>query len=139
MADRLKRPPGAGLFAGLLCSAALAGSPAALAQNAFADPTRPPPAVAAAAAESSDAGGPVLQSVLVPQKGKPIAVISGQSVRLGELYETYRLVELSEREAVLAGADGEVRLTLTPGVEKINVATRAADRKRGEREAGRKP
>ena len=68
-----------------------------------------------------DVSGPVLQSVLIPKKGRPVAVIGGQQVRLGENYGESRLVRLSEREAVLEGPSGTERLSLTPGLEKIAI------------------
>lgn len=112
MADRLNRVFGACLALGSLAVGA---------QTAISDPTRPPPAFSAPAPEGEAATGPVLQSVLLPKKGKPLAVIGGQQVRLGELYGDSRLIRLSEREAVLEGPDGIERLRLTPGVEKTSI------------------
>jgi MSHA biogenesis protein MshK len=63
----------------------------------------------------------VLQSVFLPRKGKPFAVIGGQTVKLGEMYGDSRLVKLSEREAVLDGPAGIESLLLTPGIEKTNI------------------
>ena len=90
------------------------------AQAVLADPTRPPGGVAGDtfAAETT---GPVLQSVLIPKKGKPVAVIGGQQIRLGEKYGESRLIRLSDREAALEGPAGIERLPLTPGIEKIVV------------------
>lgn len=90
-----------------------------------ADPTQPP----AGYAQDSDslaAGpvGPVLESVVIPKKGKPLAVISGRQVRIGELYGESRLIRVSEREAVLDGPAGIERLALTPGIQKINIVTK---------------
>ena len=100
------------------------------------DPTRPPAAWLGGSAEPV-AGAPVqngaprLQSVLIPQRGKPVAVISGQTVALGERFGEARLVRLSEREAVLEGADGVTRLMLTPDVQKqlVTPKSRAAQKK----------
>jgi len=115
MADRLKCALVA-LFA-LVALAALI--PVARAQ--IADPTRPPAGFLETASDAGAAAGPVLQSVLIPKKGKPLAVISGQQVGLGERYGESRLVKLSEREAVLDGPSGLERLQLTPDVEKTNI------------------
>ena len=94
-------------------------------QSQFSDPTRPP---AGFIQEGDSAGtvvtGPVLESVMIPKKGKPLAVISGQSVRLGEQYGESRLIRVNEREAVLEGPAGIERLALTPGIEKTNIVTR---------------
>ncbi len=93
----------------------------AMAQRVMADPTRPPGNVVMDSQAVVDVSGPVLQSVLIPKKGRPVAVIGGQQVRLGEKYGESRLVRLSEREAVLEGPSGTERLSLTPGVEKIAI------------------
>ena len=79
MADRLIRVLGA-------CLAF--GSSAVGAQTAIADPTRPPPGILAPAPEAGEASGPVLQSVLLPKKGRPLAVIAntvkGKGIRFME-------------------------------------------------------
>ena len=90
------------------------------AQAVLADPTRPPGGVAGDPFPAESIG-PVLQSVLIPKKGKPVAVIGGQQIRLGEKYGESRLIRLSDREAVLEGPAGIERLPLTPGIEKIVV------------------
>ena len=114
MADRLRHA-----LIALFALAALL--PAARAQAPMADPTRPPANVSAP--EAGELSGPVLQSVLIPKKGRPLAVIGGQQVRLGERYGELRLVKLTEREAVLEGPDGIERLRLTPGAEKTDISS----------------
>jgi len=100
-------------------------APAAHSQTA--DPTRPPAAwlnaggVTAPAADS--AAGFRLQSVLLPQGGRPVAVIGGKTVALGGSVGGATLIRLNEREAVLQGADGVTRLYLTPDVEKQMIVT----------------
>lgn len=98
----------------------LAGA-TAFAQADLADPTRPPAGLVAEATSSEAVTGPVLQSVLIPRKGRAMAVIGGQPVRLGEMYGESRLIKLTEREAVLEGPNGVERLMLTPGIEKTNI------------------
>jgi len=98
----------------------------ALAQSA--DPTRPPaawlaPVDDAVKAGSTTSGGLRLQSVLLPQGGKPVAVIGGKTVPLGSRVGDATLVRLNEREAVLQGADGVTHLYLTPDVEKQMIET----------------
>ena len=110
----------------LLLAVAAAALPAlpALAQPVLPDPTRPPAGLAQEGGQSDAAMlGPVLESVMIPGKGRPLAVISGRQVRLGEKYGDSRLVRLNEREAVLDGPSGVERLLLTPGIEKINSMT----------------
>ena len=117
MADRLMRA----LLVLFAFGALAAQLPVARAQAPLADPTRPPAGVLAP--DAAEVSGPVLQSVLIPKRGKPLAVIGGQQVRLGERYGDSRLVKLTEREAVLEGPDGIERLWLTPGVEKTAISS----------------
>ena len=113
MAHRLMRC--CGFLLGLL------GCVGAQAQAPLSDPTRPPASIFTGSPEVGGGGGPVLQSVFLPRKGKPFAVIGGQTVKLGEMYGDSRLVKLSEREAVLDGPAGIESLLLTPGIEKTNI------------------
>ena len=122
MADPLMR------VAALLCLLGVM-SPGARAQSTLADPTRPPPGFAAPAQDAAGTPGPVLQSVIMPGRGKPRAIIDGQQVRLGQRYGESRLVRLSEREAVLDGPDGVVHLMLTPEVEIKNIAAKSVAKK----------
>lgn len=101
-----------------------------------ADPTRPPEAWLESnrdpvAGRPVQATAPRLQSVLIPQHGKPVALISGEAVTLGEHFGGARLIHLSEREAVLEGSDGVTRLMLTPDVQKqlVTPKSRAAQKK----------
>lgn len=109
----------------LTVSVVMALAFSASAQSQISDPTRPP---AGFIQEGDSSGtvvtGPVLESVMIPKKGKPLAVISGQPVRLGEQYGESRLIRVNEREAVLEGPSGIERLALTPGIEKTNIVTR---------------
>ena len=66
--------------------------------------------------------GPSLESVMLPKHGRPLAVINGRQVRVGDEYEGSRLIRLTEREAVLSGPGGTERLFLTPGIRKEAVA-----------------
>lgn len=81
------------------------------------DPTRPPSVAGESRPAGQEAaGGPVLESVMIPARGKPVAVISGKTVVLGQKFGEDRLVRLTEREAVLRGKGGETRLALNPAV-----------------------
>lgn len=109
----------------LSCLAAALVAAPALAQSPLPDPTQPPSGYAQDGdASAAPVGGPVLESVMIPKKGKPLAVISGKQVRVGEFYGESRLVRVNEREAVLEGPAGIERLPLTPGIEKTNIITR---------------
>jgi len=104
-----------------LCSMLLAGLSIQLGSAfAAADPTRPPAAwlEQPGAVQAAEGGGLRLQSVLMPQRGKPVAIIGGKTVTVGGRVGDARLVSLTEREAVLQGPDGVTRLYLTPDVKK---------------------
>ena len=106
-----------------------------IAQSELADPTRPPTELLADEAAPGDGAGPVLQSVLILKKGRAVAVIGGEQVRLGEMYGDSRLIKLTEREAVLEGPSGVERLMLTPGIEKTNIVMRKAKKSSAPRRA----
>lgn len=101
---------------------ALGGS-GVFAQRPILDPMRPPAAYSSDPQDAEgDDRGPlpaVLQSVIVPSKGKPVAIIGGLQVRLGDKFGESRLVRLSEQGAVLVGPNGTEHLPLTPMVEKV--------------------
>ena len=110
----------------LLALILLVFAPLAVAQTA--DPTRPPanwvaPADGSETANDASAAGLRLQSVLMPQGGRPVAVIGGKTVALGGKVGGATLIRLNEREAVLQGADGTTRLYLTPDVQKQMIVT----------------
>lgn len=109
----------------LIVLALLAFADPAAAQTA--DPTRPPASWLApvddARPGSDSAVGMRLQSVLMRQGGRPVAVIGGKTVALGGRVGEATLVRLTEREAVLQGADGVTHLYLTPDVEKQMIET----------------
>ena len=106
-----------------------------IAQSELADPTRPPAELLTDEAVPGDGAGPVLQSVLIPKKGRAVAVIGGEQVRLGEMYGDSRLIKLTEREAVLEGPSGVERLMLTPGIEKTNIVMKKANKSSAPRRA----
>lgn len=87
------------------------------------DPTRPPallgPLPPAFGEEPANAPAPmpVLQSIILSPSRKA-AIISGQTVVLGEKFGEARLVELTESKAVLRTVDGLQVLKLFPDVDK---------------------
>ena len=125
MVDRLSASPSRrhGLCRALLLLVASLLPGVAAGQVPLADPTRPPAGIESGAVPAEVAGSQ-LQSVLIPKKGTPVAVIGGQTVPLGGRYGDSTLVRISEREAVLEGPGGVERLLLTPAAEKTNVVTR---------------
>jgi len=86
----------------------------------LADPTRPPiTAAEPAASGAADVAAPSgLQTVIVGRGRKPMAVINGIMVGLGDKIGEATLVRLSESEAVLVGPAGREVLQLLPGVAK---------------------
>lgn len=100
------------------CALVLGASSAAGAQPGLPDPTRPPlvarPAASISASESSV---PVLQSVLIARDRRS-AVISGETVTVGQRYGGARVVRITETEVVLKGNDGVTTLKLFPEVDK---------------------
>jgi MSHA biogenesis protein MshK len=113
MAQRLKA---------LMLPAALAlvAWPAAHAQPALSDPTRPPNVLAGAA---RDASQPVetpaqrLQSVLISPHRR-LAVIDGRTVPLGGKVDGATLVQIAETHVTLKRGDELKTLELYPGVER---------------------
>lgn len=112
-----------------LTLAALALSSTSCAAQALIDPTRPP----AALGPRLDAGGagdglPRLQSVLISprQGGRHVAVIDGETVRLGDSYKGARVARMTQTEVELVrGRERQVlRLESSPpaaaGVQQVN-------------------
>ena len=122
MADRLMISRCCYAALTLVLSVAMAGVQA---QTVMADPTAPPTGFVASSGDTMEGAGSLLTSIKVPKKGKPVAVIGGQEVKLGEPYGDSRLVKLTEREAVLEGPSGTEHLMLTPGIEKTNITKKS--------------
>jgi hypothetical protein len=102
---------------------------ACLAQTLHADPTRPPGEGVALGSGGSASVGPRLESVYLPKKGVPRALIDGQLVALGADVGGRRLVRVSETAVTLEGPEGQEKLYLTPDIE-IQGRTMKADKRR---------
>jgi MSHA biogenesis protein MshK len=78
--------------------------------QALQDPTRP--AAVLASADGDDAGvGPQLQSVLIARQpgGRHVAVIDGETVRLGETFKGARVARITPQEVELVrGRDRQI-------------------------------
>lgn len=83
------------------------------------DPTQPPMAMTPGGDIAvGEPVGPVLQSVLMAP-GRKIAVISGQSVHVGEKFGDATLIKVTDQEAVLRNGDGTMQtLKMHPAVAK---------------------
>jgi MSHA biogenesis protein MshK len=118
---------------GSVLLSALTLAPLAAGQN-MSDPTRPPASFGSGQEPGFQptASGPVLQSVLIAP-GRKVAIISGQTVSLGEKFGDARLIKITESEVTLSGSNGMQTLKLFPGVEIYEASNRKrpqADRRR---------
>ena len=107
-----------------LCLAlGLAASHAALAQ-ALQDPTRPPAALTAGQGASGEAAAaaargpqlPQLQSVLIARQpgGRHVAVIDGETLRLGDSFRGARVARIEQNEVELVRGRTRQVLKLNP-------------------------
>lgn len=107
------------LCAAIAVLAACASNPAQA--QALSDPTRPPASLArpASGATAAAVTGPVLQSVLIGRQagGRQVAVIDGETVRLGASFRGAVLVRMTETEVELRrGHERQVlKLFVVPG------------------------
>ncbi|TFW30978.1 hypothetical protein [Massilia horti] len=87
----------------VLAGVALLAVQLAAQAQALQDPTRPPANLAAYAGAQAVSSGPQLQSVLISREpgGRHIAVIDGETVRLGEQFQGARLVRVTQTEVEL--------------------------------------
>lgn len=94
----------------LLAGVVLAHVPASA--QGLVDPTRPPAGLGQADSQAAAGDGvPRLQSVLISPKagGRHVAVIDGETVRLGETFKGARVARMREGEVVLQrGAERQV-------------------------------
>jgi MSHA biogenesis protein MshK len=119
------------LTASTLAAFALAASIASQSAcaQALTDPTRPPAALGARVDAPGSAAGdglPRLQSVLISRAGgRQVAVIDGETVRLGDNFKGARVVRMSQTEVELArGRERQVlRLEPTPAADAGSVST----------------
>ena len=85
------------------------------------DPTRPPANLLASATPGTAperSGAPQLQSILIARHpgGRHVAVIDGQTLRLGDSYKGARVASMSETEVVLETGKRKQVLKLFPAV-----------------------
>lgn len=110
-------------MAGRLIPAALLAAMCLLAAPGWAasslpEPNRPWTASDADGAGIGEAALPELQMVLLPRKGKPVAVISGERVVLGGRYRDATLIAVRENKVILLDAEGRRELHMTPEISK---------------------
>lgn len=90
------------------------------------DPTRPPASITRTEEPGGmDAGtAPILQSVLISGQ-RTSAVISGQTVKMGDRFGGATVVKIAESEVVLRSGNGLQVLKLFPGIDKQHPSNRA--------------
>lgn len=106
--DQLKRLVGLG---------ALLAAPALWAQSLL-DPTRPPAELYRAAPDAIESGVPQLQSVLIAKGGRQIAVIDGQTVRVGEQFRGAKVTQMTHDSVTLLRA-GQRQVLRLPGAATV--------------------
>lgn len=104
-----------------LCAAGVISSLATAAS--LPDPTRPPAALYAVGENTGDdaPSAPALQSVLIGP-GRRVAVINGQTVKVGDTVGDAQLVKISEGEVMLRSGKELRILKLFPELEKRRVS-----------------
>lgn len=101
-----------------LCSVMFAAACGqAMATAGLQDPTRPSNSWGAGSAAPAVSSGPVLQSVLIAS-GRRVAVISGQTVQVGDKVGDARIVAINESEVVLREGGKLQTMKVFPGIEK---------------------
>jgi MSHA biogenesis protein MshK len=81
------------------------------------DPTQPPAAFDRGQGAAAVITGPMLQSVLIAS-GRSEAIISGQTVRLGEKFGDAQVIKIADTEVVLRNGKDLQTLRLFPSIEK---------------------
>ena len=108
------------LFLTALACLVLSHAPASA--QALLDPTRPPAGIGRAAPDAAAAQGPHLQSILIAPgaAGRRVAVIDGDTVRVGERWKGARVAAVTHNEVVLMR--GAVRQVLRLDGPLVTVA-----------------
>ncbi len=90
--------------------------------QALLDPTQPPASlnspVQSLTATQTASNGPMLQSVLISPT-RAVAVISGETVRVGDKFGDAQVVDITEGKVVLRNGEQLQILKLFPGIEKL--------------------
>ena len=109
-----------------LASLALAHFPAAA--QSLADPTRPPALLDTSRADGAADGLPRLQSILISPRagGRHVAVIDGETVRLGDSFRGARVARMSQTQVELVRGRERQVLRLDALAEPVAGITPAA-------------
>jgi MSHA biogenesis protein MshK len=100
-----------------------------VAAQALVDPTRPPASLNTEPMNSGQPmpAGPVLQSVLISPRRKE-AIISGQTVKIGDKVGEAKVVRIAEGQVVLRNGTDLQTLKLFPNIEKRSTPSRAGSK-----------
>lgn len=114
------------MIAGALLAGLLAAFPAPA--QTLHDPTRPPPGLDASRPESAGDGLPRLQSILISPRagGRHVAVIDGETVRLGESFRGARVARMTQDQVELVRGRERQVLRLDAPQATVAGATPAA-------------
>ena len=110
------------------------GVTAVFAQQGLPDPTRPSVGGELGSGTPTPQGGTMLQSVILPKHGKPLAIIDGKRVAKGDKVGDAEVMRITETEVVLKGPEGIRTLKIAPDVEKRPSAKSTAKRGKGQSE-----
>jgi MSHA biogenesis protein MshK len=113
----------------LTVSAGLALAHLPASAQALLDPTRPPAGIGQAAGETAAAAsGPRLQSILIAPRagGRHVAIIDGDTVRLGDTWKGARVASMTRNEVVLMRGPERQVLRLDGPVDTVAGMTPAA-------------
>lgn len=104
---------------------ALAFLPVTAGAQALVDPTRPPDApLFVDGAAGGARQGPRLQSVLVSDNGRRVAVIDGQTVRVGDRIDNASVASIAGTSVVLRRGKASETLWLYPKPAKSDAASK---------------
>jgi MSHA biogenesis protein MshK len=116
------------LYGGVIAAMGLIGGVSGVhAQQSLLDPTRPPTAESVAPVSAGSSSK--LQSIKLPKGGKPLAIIDGQQVSIGEKLGDAEVLKITESEVVLKGPEGGQTLKMAPDVHKKPLSERKAPAK----------
>ena len=97
---------------------------AVAATESLPDPTRPPASLSMGQQDVTKFSGPVLQSVMISLERR-VAIISGQTVKLGEKFGNAQVIKITEGEVVLQSGKDLQTLKLFPNIEKLPASSGA--------------
>lgn len=119
MVEYLRKAAGGAMIKGMLLIGLMYLAVSLATAENLPDPTRPPSdfMMNQEHAETNVTAGPVLQSVLISPH-RTVAIISGQTLKLGDKFGEAQVVKITENEVVLRTGRNLQTLRLFPTIEK---------------------